>query len=49
MYAGAVGDRFILMYGDVRPQTTNAVLQREGISRLDWPTQLPNLKPIKNM
>lgn len=52
LYAGAVGNGFILMDDNARPPTANTVqefFQREGITRLDWPARSPDLTPIEQM
>ena len=45
LYAGAVGDRFILM--DDNPPIL-PILYR-GITRMDWPARSPDLNPIEHM
>ena len=52
LYAGAVGDQFILMDDNARPHTAHIVqryLYIEGITRMDWPARSPDLNPIKHM
>ena len=52
LYAGAVGDQFILMDDNARPHTAHIVqryLYIEGITRMDWPARSPDLNPIEHM
>jgi hypothetical protein len=49
LYAGAVGDHFILMGDNARPYRTRVVkdyLSRESVERMDWPASSPDLNPI---
>jgi hypothetical protein len=51
MFAGAIGNWFILMDDNARPHTANVVqeyLERQGFTRLDWPARSPDLNPIEH-
>ncbi|GFU26850.1 transposable element Tcb2 transposase [Trichonephila clavipes] len=51
-YAAAIGDVFILMEDDCRPQRANLVedfLFEEGIVRMEWPTCSPDMNPIEHV
>jgi hypothetical protein len=51
LYAGAIGDDFILMDDNARPHRArigNEYLQRETIERIDWPAKSPDLNPIEH-
>ena len=51
LYAGAIGDDFILMDDNARPHRArigNEYLQRETIERMDWPAKSPDLFPIEH-
>ena len=52
LYAGAVGDQFILMDDNARPHRARVVqdyLERETIERMDWPARSPDINPIEHM
>ena len=49
LYAGAVGDEFILTDDNARPHRARVVqdyLERVTIERMDWPARSPDLNPI---
>ena len=49
LYAGAIGDDFILMDDNATPhraRIVNEYLQQESIERMDWPAKSPDLNPI---
>jgi transposase len=51
LYAGAIGDDFILMDDNARPhraRIVNEYLQQETIERMDWPAKSPGLNPIEH-
>lgn len=51
LYAGAIGDGFILMDDNARPHRTrivNEYLQQETIERMDWPAKSPDINPIEH-
>ena len=51
LYAGAIGDDFILMDDNARPHRArigNEYLQRETIEGMDWPAKSPDLNPIEH-
>ena len=48
LYAGAIGNDFILMDGNARShraRIVNEYLQQESIERMDWPAKSPDLNP----
>jgi transposase len=47
LFAGAVGDQFILMDDNARPHRAGVV--QESIERMDWPARSPDLNPIEHM
>ena len=49
LYAGAVGDGFILLDDNARPHVVQEYLGREGIERMDWPARSPDLNPIEHV
>ena len=52
LYAGAVGQDFILMDDNACPHRARVVteyLEREGIDRMDWPARSPDIKPIEHV
>ncbi|GFT92195.1 transposase [Trichonephila clavipes] len=52
LFRGAVGDKFVFMDDNATCHRTLAVqdfLDSEGIQRLVWPTQSPDLNPIENV
>jgi hypothetical protein len=52
LYAGAVGDQFILMDDNARPHRARVVqdfLEMESIERMDWPARSHDLNPIELM
>ncbi|GFW73431.1 cubilin [Trichonephila clavipes] len=52
LFRGAVGDKFVFMYGNATCHRTLAVqdcLNREGIQRLVWPARSADLNPIENV
>jgi hypothetical protein len=52
LYAGAVGDQFILMDDNVSPHRARVVqdyLERESIERMDWPARSSDLNQIEHM
>ncbi|GFV11279.1 transposable element Tcb2 transposase [Trichonephila clavipes] len=51
-YAAAIGDDFILMDDNCRPNRTNMVedfLFEEGIVRMEWPGCSPDMNPIEHV
>jgi transposase len=51
LYAGAIGDDFILMDDNARPHRAgivNEYLQQEKIERMDWPAKSPDLNRIEH-
>jgi hypothetical protein len=49
LYAGAVGNQFILMDDNAGPKRARVVqnyLKRESIELMDWPAHSPGLNPI---
>lgn len=51
LYAGAIGENFVLMDDNARPHTANVVqqyLRAQGIERMDWPARSPDLNPIEH-
>jgi hypothetical protein len=52
LYAGEIGNVFILMDDNARPHTVNVVLkylERQGIIRLDWPARSQDLNLIEHL
>ncbi|GFU34601.1 transposable element Tcb2 transposase [Trichonephila clavipes] len=52
LFRGDIGPEFIFMDGNARPHQTIAVeelLEREDITRMDWPAYSPDLNPIKHV
>jgi transposase len=52
LYAGAVGNQFILMDDNARPHRARLVqdyLERESFERMDWPACSSDLNPIEYM
>ncbi|GFT32355.1 transposable element Tcb2 transposase [Trichonephila clavipes] len=51
-YAAAIGDNFILMDDNCRPHRANLVedlLFEEGIVRMEWPANYPDMNPIEHV
>lgn len=51
LFAGAVGENFVLMDDNARPhraRIVNEYLQEQGIERMDWPALSPDLNPIEH-
>ncbi|GFY27300.1 transposable element Tcb2 transposase [Trichonephila clavipes] len=51
LFRGAIGPNFIFMDDNARPHRTVAVeelLEREDITRMDWPAYSPDLNPIEH-
>jgi transposase len=52
LYAGAVGDQFILMDDNARRHRARVVQdyrEWESIERMDWPARSADLKPIEQL
>ncbi|GFV95996.1 transposable element Tcb2 transposase [Trichonephila clavipes] len=52
LFRGAIGPDFIFMDANARPHRTLAVeelLEREDITRMDWPAYSPDLNPIEHV
>ncbi|GFX05042.1 transposable element Tc1 transposase [Trichonephila clavipes] len=52
LFRGAIGPDFIFMEDNARPHQTLAVeelLEREDITRMDWPAYSPDLNPIEHV
>ena len=51
LYAGAIGDDFILMDDNATPhraRIVNEYHQQETFERMDWPAKSPDLNPIEH-
>ncbi|GFV86439.1 transposable element Tcb2 transposase [Trichonephila clavipes] len=51
-YAAAIGNDFILMDDNARPQRARIVeeyLEDHGLERMEWPARSPNLNPIEHL
>jgi transposase len=51
LYAGAIGDDFIMMDDNARPHRAgivNEYLQQETIEHMDWPAKSPDLNRIEH-
>jgi hypothetical protein len=49
-YAGAIGDGFVLMDDNARPHRGRVVdqfIDDQGIERMEWPANSPDLNPIE--
>ncbi|GFV06981.1 transposable element Tc3 transposase [Trichonephila clavipes] len=52
LFRGAIGPDFIFMDENARPHRTLAVeelLEREDITRMNWPAYSPDLNPIEHL
>jgi hypothetical protein len=52
LYAGAIGNGFILMDDNVHHHTVNVIqeyLEKQSITRLDWPARSPDPNPIEHV